>query len=548
MRIKKQIFLFMIILISIYLFSFICSFFTTTTNTKFNITKPKKISLNWKIDNTELDELPQKITMKKGNLITLTNTLPDDISDNYILLYNSNHSSQNVYIDNKLVYSYGNKSQLPFGHITGNIECLVPLNKEDAGKIIKIEITPYYNNNFEIQTFKYGEYNNIAINTFFKDSWRIPFAVILFIISICSFLLFLSKSTEGINFDNELLLYYAGFNLAIANWIICSSDILQFVTNKNAITAFNSFINLLFACCTYSGFCKCVFNSKFFNIMKNIGYILILLNISLYVLDQKDPVDLLFLTHIYVLIVLISNIYLSTKELKTNKDAKPSLISTSFFSILIIISIISFYKHPGSGTDGIIVALGFGFLTISLLYIIISNEINIIKQSTRLQTYKKMAYEDQLTGLNNRACLEEDLKNVQNNDEVIFIMCDLNYLKQTNDNIGHEAGDLLIKNAAKCLYNTFEKIGKCYRLGGDEFAVIIINSKLTPEKLLSNLEQNINKFNKNSGSNLSLAYGYSVRQYNKSDKAFKRIIYKEADDNMYHMKSLQKEQMKHEKH
>ena len=51
---------------------------------------------------------------------------------------------------------------------------------------------------------------------------------------------------------------------------------------------------------------------------------------------------------------------------------------------------------------------------------------------------------------------------------------DLNGLKQINDNMGHEAGDRLICDAAKEILRTFPE--NSYRIGGDEFVIILPES------------------------------------------------------------------------
>ena len=48
----------------------------------------------------------------------------------------------------------------------------------------------------------------------------------------------------------------------------------------------------------------------------------------------------------------------------------------------------------------------------------------------------------------------------------------MNGLKFINDHQGHEAGDLLLKNAAIILQNTFAG-GEIYRAGGDEFFILV---------------------------------------------------------------------------
>ena len=84
-----------------------------------------------------------------------------------------------------------------------------------------------------------------------------------------------------------------------------------------------------------------------------------------------------------------------------------------------------------------------------------------------------LSYKDVLTGVMNRhayirditAMNEEQIKNVG----IIFV--DVNGLKQTNDQLGHEAGDEIIKRAANLMKERFGT-RSVYRLGGDEFVAI----------------------------------------------------------------------------
>ena len=61
------------------------------------------------------------------------------------------------------------------------------------------------------------------------------------------------------------------------------------------------------------------------------------------------------------------------------------------------------------------------------------------------------------------------------NTEWAYISLDLNDLKQTNDSLGHSAGDELICAASNCMKFAFASYGKIYRIGGDEFCVLLKN-------------------------------------------------------------------------
>lgn len=97
---------------------------------------------------------------------------------------------------------------------------------------------------------------------------------------------------------------------------------------------------------------------------------------------------------------------------------------------------------------------------------------NSLRQKKEEEFLRKMSFHDQLTGLYNRNRYNLTLKNwakdCQNQVGILYL--DLDGLKWANDNLGHAAGDLLIRNTALILEETFP--GQAYRIGGDEFAVI----------------------------------------------------------------------------
>ncbi|MDP4180022.1 MAG: EAL domain-containing protein [Bacillota bacterium] len=94
---------------------------------------------------------------------------------------------------------------------------------------------------------------------------------------------------------------------------------------------------------------------------------------------------------------------------------------------------------------------------------------------------KHLAYYDALTDLPNRHYFIDYLKKTVEEDEnkykILAIMfIDLNRFKQINDSLGHEVGDMLLKEIAR----RFKAISKNYsfiaRLGGDEFVIILENA------------------------------------------------------------------------
>jgi diguanylate cyclase (GGDEF)-like protein len=84
---------------------------------------------------------------------------------------------------------------------------------------------------------------------------------------------------------------------------------------------------------------------------------------------------------------------------------------------------------------------------------------------------------DALTKLSNRSFFADELNRLERKGPrpVTIIMVDLNGLKAANDELGHAAGDSLLRRAGEVLNSIVDKPARAARIGGDEFAVILPN-------------------------------------------------------------------------
>ncbi|AFS79184.1 putative diguanylate cyclase [Gottschalkia acidurici 9a] len=144
-----------------------------------------------------------------------------------------------------------------------------------------------------------------------------------------------------------------------------------------------------------------------------------------------------------------------------------------------------------------------------------------------------MSYHDTLTGLFNRAYFEKEVKRLNNviNTKIGILVCDLDNLKEINDELGHKRGDQLIKESGKIIEKSFKRCS-VFRIGGDEFSVILDNLGCREvEAKISNLKSQINRYNKSEPKipiKISIGFSYSEHSLGQVSKVFK-----EADRNMY---------------
>lgn len=91
---------------------------------------------------------------------------------------------------------------------------------------------------------------------------------------------------------------------------------------------------------------------------------------------------------------------------------------------------------------------------------------------------RELAFFDQLTGLPNRTLLIDRLRQMlaacsRNESYGALLFIDLDHFKTLNDTLGHEAGDLLLKQVTQRLNSCVREGDTVARLGGDEFVVAL---------------------------------------------------------------------------
>ncbi len=107
--------------------------------------------------------------------------------------------------------------------------------------------------------------------------------------------------------------------------------------------------------------------------------------------------------------------------------------------------------------------------------------VKIMRDNTRQRLADERIYylanHDPLTGLANRtlfnARLHEALTHAKREKQMVAIhMLDLDRFKHINDTLGHDAGDLLLKQVSQRLQTHMRETDTVARLGGDEFVII----------------------------------------------------------------------------
>jgi diguanylate cyclase len=108
-----------------------------------------------------------------------------------------------------------------------------------------------------------------------------------------------------------------------------------------------------------------------------------------------------------------------------------------------------------------------------------TDEITQLKQE--LETTRRDALTDGLTGVANRKCFDQTLRRAaaeadKTNAPLSLILADLDHFKVFNDNHGHQVGDQVLKVVGRALIDCIKGQDTAARYGGEEFAVILPNT------------------------------------------------------------------------
>lgn len=149
------------------------------------------------------------------------------------------------------------------------------------------------------------------------------------------------------------------------------------------------------------------------------------------------------------------------------------------------------------------------------------------------------AYTDPTTGAGSNMAYKDAVKRLSgkistNMADFCIVVFDVNGLKNVNDNLGHEVGDQLLRDAATVLRKVFGE-QRVYRIGGDEFLALLEGTPPEAlEGLFAEMDAELAAFNggpKRYETALSVSRGAAAYQRGR-DKQF-RDIFRRADEAMY---------------
>ncbi|MGN1373290.1 MAG: GGDEF domain-containing protein [Candidatus Coproplasma sp.] len=168
--------------------------------------------------------------------------------------------------------------------------------------------------------------------------------------------------------------------------------------------------------------------------------------------------------------------------------------------------------------------------------------VEVIDESKRRENYlQHLAETDIMTGLLNRGTGEKKVKDLLNRNVYgLFCLFDCDNFKAINDEFGHNVGDIVITNLAKCLKRSCKEKDIVFRLGGDEFAVYMpgLLSESVALNFFNRFFDNLSKVKIPQLGDKKISVSIGAEFFYKGKKITFDSLYRNADIAMYESKKV----------
>lgn len=267
-----------------------------------------------------------------------------------------------------------------------------------------------------------------------------------------------------------------GLVLDAGVWILTDSDLLTLFTDKASFVTFLSLLSFGLIVPLTLEFIRCTLKEECRNLrlLQQVQMLLLTANILGWLLRGWAMFWLLPLMHLTILASIpltLRDLFAAYKKTRS-EDVRDILVGFGTLAVCAAAALVFFYGDHAGWQYAVFYCVGLLCFLLQLGRIVLHRIRQAVNEQAQLENYKKLAYADSLTGLFNYTAFKYMKSRWPERTDWTYIVIDVNWLKQTNDQYGHRAGDELLCCAARCIREAFYRAEDCFRIGGDEFAVI----------------------------------------------------------------------------
>lgn len=512
---------------------------TAGQDVRFDNEKSFLLAEGWSSETAEGEKkisLPAQVKSRAGETAVFSCVLKEQEQFCNGIMFRSYHQFVRVYLEEDLLYEYGQDNIDGIHKSPGSAWQFVRLPADYVGKKLRIELTSVYDAQAGmISEVWMGTKNSLVFQVL---ELAMPAILLNFPIICIGFLLvavsFLFKDRESVRKIRSLGL----FCITVSAWILLESRITQFVAGS--IIASLDLLFLIFDAIPVIGIYFLMSYREFRGSRMMKG--LLLISAANYALSQilcltgtESYMEGMWRVHILLFAILayFLFVYWNCRRKKEQIEDNSVFIAAFCMGGFGLLDICLYYLIPSKADSVFFSRIGLICFVIILGYSAVRRETTRKLAEIEKGMLEKLAYTDMMTGLSNRTAFEEKMeyyRKEKKTEDLLIMVSDLNGLKYVNDHYGHSTGDMAIKKMGELLEHFFKGMGSCYRIGGDEFCVIVNHGGSEEEfgKLVCRFTEELEETKLAEGVLLRAACGWVRVSDTGIDQAFI-----DADERMY---------------
>lgn len=485
-----------------------------------------------------------------GDTIVMDNVLPKlEESDNCIRI-NNIYCYLEVYIGdmNEPVYVYGEDTYKGKDTVLiGTGYHWISLTPEDSEKPVRLVFGVGREKPFsQMRIPVVGSGIDIIMNFVKNHAMGVCVSVFLIMAGLIAMVLAAINCLK----DRRLIrvLYAGAFCLTMGVWLCCNNRMIQFLVDDYIIMMIMEYLLLyLLPIPIVMFFAESVGNKKAtatFYAMAWLNVLFATVTTALQIFGIVSYYNTLLLFHILMLLEVVVALYLFLKNYGAGNSRELNAIFSGVIVLLITMiydifryQVLRYWGGSARFKENSSLSIGVLVFVVGIMKGYFFHFQSRIQEKKEKEVLERLAYEDYLTGLWNRAKVEAVLEQeISAEKEFAIVSLDLNSLKEYNDTKGHIVGDRYITHFATHLKLFWEKMGYVARIGGDEFMIIVKSiAKDEMERHMREFMLYVAKVNEqNPEIKISVSYGIGYAQ--ECEEVNTREVYRVADARMYEMK------------
>jgi diguanylate cyclase (GGDEF)-like protein len=160
----------------------------------------------------------------------------------------------------------------------------------------------------------------------------------------------------------------------------------------------------------------------------------------------------------------------------------------------------------------------------------------------QIDELRRISTSDPLTGLQNRRGLQSALRvecaRVAQTGPLALLLIDVNRLKEINDELGHAAGDRVLRSVAAAIRMTVRETDTGSRWGGDEFAIVAPGtSRDAAERLVERLQRHLTRHSRAADITVAVSVGLAIAERAAGSVSAEDLM-QSADESLYRAKNI----------